>query len=107
MVSPRLAFTSPVNGCGKTTALAVIEQLAYRAQTHGQCDAGRDLSFGRSVHGGTLLVDEADNLGLRDNGPLRAMLNSGHRKGGNVRRFIKGRPQSFSTLRADGHRRHR
>lgn len=47
---------------------------------------------------GTLLVDEADNLGLRDNGPLRAVLNSGHRKGGNVRRFIKGRPQSFSTF---------
>jgi hypothetical protein len=32
MVSPRLALTSPVNGCGKTTALAVIEQLAYRPQ---------------------------------------------------------------------------
>jgi hypothetical protein len=31
-ISPRLAFTSPVNGCGKTTALAVIEQLAFRPQ---------------------------------------------------------------------------
>jgi hypothetical protein len=26
------------------------------------------------------------------------VLNSGHRKGGNVRRLIKGRPQSFSTF---------
>src|ERR1700719_469639 len=30
----------------------------------------------------TLLIDEADNLGLAFNGVLRAVLNSGHRRGG-------------------------
>ena len=47
---------------------------------------------------GTLLVDEADNLGLRENGILRSVLNSGHRKGGNIRRVIKGGPKAFSTF---------
>ena len=48
--------------------------------------------------GGTLLVDEADNLGLRENGILRGVLNSGHRKGGNIRRVIKGAPKAFNTF---------
>ena len=47
---------------------------------------------------GTLLVDEADNLGLRENGILRGVLNSGHRKGGNIRRVIKGAPKAFNTF---------
>ena len=97
MVSPRLAFTSPVNGCGKTTALAVIEQLAYRPQRMDNATPAVIYHLVDQSRG-TLLVDEADNLGLCDNGPLRAVLNSGHRKGGNVRRLIKGRPQSFSTF---------
>jgi hypothetical protein len=45
-----------------------------------------------------LLVDEADNLGLNVNGILRAVLNSGHRKGGSIRRVIKGAPKKFSTF---------
>ena len=97
MVSPRLAFISPVNGCGKTTALAVIEQLAYRPQRMDNATPAVIYHLVDQSRG-TLLVDEADNLGLCDNGPLRAVLNSGHRKGGNVRRLIKGRPQSFSTF---------
>ena len=28
----------------------------------------------------TLLIDEVDNIGLESTGPLRAVLNSGHRK---------------------------
>ena len=47
---------------------------------------------------GTLLVDEADNLGLREDSILRGVLNSGHRKGGNIRRMIKGAPKKFSTF---------
>ena len=34
----------------------------------------------------TLLIDEADNLELSAKGALRAVLNSGHRKGGTIRR---------------------
>jgi hypothetical protein len=32
VISPRLALTSPVRGCGKTTLLALIEILSARAQ---------------------------------------------------------------------------
>jgi hypothetical protein len=46
----------------------------------------------------TLLIDEADNLGLAFNGPLRAVLNSGHRRGGKVTRYHGGHARSFSTF---------
>jgi hypothetical protein len=42
----------------------------------------------------TLLIDEADNLGLAFNGPLRAVLNSGHRRGGKVTRYHGGHARS-------------
>ena len=97
VVSPRLAFTSPVNGCGKTTALAVIEQLAFRPE---RMDNATPAVIYHLVDrlGGTLLIDEADNLGLRENGILRGVFNSGHRKGGNIRRVIRGAPKAFNTF---------
>jgi hypothetical protein len=96
-ISPRLAFTSPVRGCGKTTALAVIEQLAYRPERMDGATPAVLFHIIDRLHG-TLLVDEADNLGLNVNGILRAVLNSGHRKGGSIRRVIKGAPKKFSTF---------
>ena len=97
VVSPRLAFTSPVNGCGKTTALAVIEQLAFRPERMDNATPAVIYHLIDQLSG-TLLVDEADNLGLRENGILRGVLNSGHRKGGSVRRVIKGAPKKFNTF---------
>ena len=96
-MSPRLALTSPVNGCGKTTALAVIEKLAYRPERMDNATPAVIYHLIDRLRG-TLLVDEADNLGLRENGILRAVLNSGHRKGGNIRRVIKGAPKAFNTF---------
>ena len=96
-VSPRLAFTSPVNGCGKTTALALIEKLAYRPERMDNATPAVIYHLINQLQGGTLLVDEADNLGLNVNGILRSVLNSGHRKGGNIRRVIKGAPKKFTT----------
>jgi hypothetical protein len=97
-ISPRLAFTSPVNGCGKTTALAVIEKLAHRPERMDNATPAVIYHLIDRLHGGTLLVDEADNLGLNVDGILRSVLNSGHRKGGNIRRVIKGAPKTFSTF---------
>jgi len=97
-ISPRLAFTSPVNGCGKTTALAVIEKMAFRPERMDNATPAVIYHLIDRLQGGTLLVDEADNLGLRENGILRSVLNSGHRKGGNIRRVIKGAPKEFSTF---------
>jgi len=45
-----------------------------------------------------LLIDEADNLELSTKAVLRAVLNSGHRKGGSVMRFVNGQPRRFATF---------
>ena len=96
-VSPRLAFTSPVNGCGKTTALAVIERLAFRPNRTDNATPAA-LYYLIDHLRGTLLVDEADNLGLRENAILRSVLNSGHGRDGNILRVIRGRPKKFNTF---------
>jgi hypothetical protein len=46
------------------------------------------------------LIDEADNLGLalQVNGRLRAVFNSGHRKGGTLAISERGQPRKFSTF---------
>jgi hypothetical protein len=96
-ISPRLAFTSPVRGCGKTTAHAVLELLVCQPERMDNATPAVIYHLIDRLHGSTLLVDEADNLGLNVNGILRAVLNSGHRKGGSIRRVIKGAPKKFST----------
>jgi hypothetical protein len=98
MISPRLAFTSPVRGCGKTTALAVLEQLVCHPERMDNATPAVIYHLIDRLHGCTLLVDEADNLGLNVNGILRAVLNSGDHKGGNIRRVIKGAPKKFSIF---------
>ena len=98
MITPRLAVTSPVRGCGKTILLSIISSLAARVlKTDGITPAAiyRLVDAERR----TLLVDEADNLGLDSIGPLRAVLNSGHRKGGSITRFVGDRTRQFSNLR--------
>src|SRR5258708_36943063 len=71
-ISPRLAFTSPVRGCGKTTALAVIEQLAYRPERMDGATPAVLFYIIDRLHG-TLFVHEAHNLRLNGNGMLPAL----------------------------------
>jgi hypothetical protein len=97
LVTPRLALVSPVRGCGKTTLLALIERLlprCYRTDNVTPAVLYRLIEKDRCA----FLIDEADNLALATNGVLRAVLNSGHRKGGNIMRVIKGEPKRFSTF---------
>jgi Protein of unknown function (DUF3631) len=97
LVTPRLALVSPVRGCGKTTLLALIERLLPRSHRTDNITPAviyRLIETDR----GALLIDEADNLELARNGALRAVLNSGHRKGGNIMRVIRGEPKRFSTF---------
>jgi Protein of unknown function (DUF3631) len=96
-ISPRLAFTSPVNGCGKTTALTLLEKLTFRPQRMDNVTPAAIYYLIDRLHG-TLLIDEADNLGLGENGTLRAVFNSGHRRGGGIRRVIKSEPREFTTF---------
>jgi hypothetical protein len=97
-ISPRLAFTSPVRGCGKTTALAVLEKLTCRPERMDNATPAAVYRLIDQLNGSTLLVDEADNLGLNVNGILRAAFNSGHRQGGSIRRVIKNEVKKFSTF---------
>jgi hypothetical protein len=45
-----------------------------------------------------MLLDEGDNLGLRIDRNLRAVLNDGWLRGGHITRTIRGAPQTFSTF---------
>jgi hypothetical protein len=96
-VTPRLTLTSPVRGCGKTTLLDLIEALCLRPLKSDSITAA-SLYHAVDREHPTLLIDEADNLGLAVNGPLRAVLNSGHRRGGKVTRYHGGQARSFSTF---------
>ena len=93
-VTPRLCITAPEKRCGKTTLLDVIERLVPRALPAVNITAAavfRTIEFARP----TLVIDEADNLFGRSSGnssdqsrELLAILNSGHRKGGQTIRNV-------------------
>jgi uncharacterized protein DUF3631 len=96
-VTPRLMVTSPVRGCGKTTLLDLLEAICVRPLKSDSITAASIYHAVDREHP-TLLIDEADNLGLAFNGLLRAVLNSGHRRGGKVTRYHGGQTRSFSTF---------
>ena len=96
-VTPRLMVTSPVRGCGKTTLLDLLEALCVRPLKSDSITAASIYHAVDREHP-TLLIDEADNLGLSFNGALRAVLNSGHRRGGKVTRYHGGQARSFATF---------
>jgi hypothetical protein len=97
-VTPRLALLSPVRGCGKTTLLILIEQLASNAMRSDNVTAAAVYYHLDRRPRTTLLIDEGDNLGLLNNAVLRAVFNSGHRRGGNIIRFVGGWSRRFAPL---------
>ena len=86
-VAPRLAFTSPVKRCAKTTALNVVGRLVPRALPASNISPAavfRAIEAARP----TLLIDEADTF-LKTSDELRGVLNSGHsRDSANVVRVV-------------------
>jgi hypothetical protein len=99
MVTARLALRSPVAGCGKTVLLDVISKLAAAAEKFDSITTAAIFRLIDESHP-TLLIDEADNLGLalQPNGRLRAVINSGHRNGGTVAILERGVTRKFSTF---------
>jgi hypothetical protein len=97
MVTPRLAMTSPVRGCGKTTLLDIIKVMARRAH---KCDGISAAVFYHRVdrNRSTMLIDEVDNLPLSIDGPMRAAFNAGHRRGGTIERMLKGAPRAYQVF---------
>ena len=99
MTTPRLALRSPVAGCGKTLLLDVVSRLAARADKFDSMTTAAIYRLIDAAHP-TLLVDEADNLGLalNPNGRLRAVFNSGHRNGGTVAQVERSSVRRYSTF---------
>jgi hypothetical protein len=84
--TPRLAITAPEKRCGKTTLLDVIGLLVPRPLSTANISAAATFRTIEAVRP-TLLIDEADTF-LSENEELRGILNSGHRKGGQVIRTV-------------------
>jgi putative DNA primase/helicase len=99
-ITPRLAVRSPMKRCGKTTLLDVISRLVLRPLPTGSVTAAA-LFRVVECYRPTLLVDEADTF-LAEADELRGVLNSGHRKGGQVVRTVGDdhEPRAFSTFAA-------
>jgi len=95
--TPRLAVTSPEKRCGKTTLMDVLTGLLPRVLSVAGISAAAVFRTVELVRP-TLLIDEADTF-LQHNDELRGVLNSGHRRGGNVVRLVGDahEPRQFST----------
>jgi putative DNA primase/helicase len=95
--SPRLAITSPEKGCGKTTTLDVLGELVARPLPTSNASVAAVFRIIEMV-APTLLIDEADTF-LKENDELRGILNTGHRRGGQVTRTVGDdhEPRQFST----------
>ncbi len=102
--TPRLAISSPVKRCGKSTLLDLLTCMSARPLKADNISASavyRTVEALRETGGLTLLVDEADSF-IKDNEELRGILNSGCEKSGQVIRNmeIKGewQPVAFGTF---------
>jgi Protein of unknown function (DUF3631) len=95
--SPRAAITSPEKGCGKTTLLDVLAPLVARALSTSNATVSSIFRI-VELEAPTLLIDEADTF-LKENDELRGILNTGHRRGGQVIRTVGDdhEPRQFST----------
>jgi hypothetical protein len=97
-ITPRLALLSPVRGCGKTTLLELIEQLCAGPFRVDNVSAASIYHHLASKVQTTFLIDEGENLGLRRDGVLLTVFNSGHRRGGATGRVIGGQVQRLPTF---------
>jgi hypothetical protein len=86
MISARLAITSPIKGCGKTTVLRLLEKLVCRPKGSGSISPAALFRVIEAFQP-TLLLDENEKY-LENGGDLHALLNEGHRRGGTVLRVL-------------------
>ena len=102
--TPRLLFISPEAGCGKTTAMDVIEQFVPRplsaadmspASIYGSIDQAMERKGGRP----TIFYDELDTIfgqgKTRGSEGLRRLINAGHSRSEKVMRMINSELKEF------------
>lgn len=97
-VTPYLLYTSPREGCGKSTALEVHRAVVWRP-LKGSSFTGPFLFRMIEETHPTLVFDELDNSPL-DRSDLLAILNDGYRRGGQTGRLVgdNNSPRVFSTF---------
>jgi hypothetical protein len=100
MITPRLALLSPVRGCGKSMVLTLALRLAANAEKHDHITAAALFRAIERSRPSTQLLDEGDNLGLKLDRVIRAVLNSGYLQDGHITRTIRNEPQAFATFAA-------
>jgi len=100
MISPRLAVRSPIMQCGKSTLLDILSYLVWCALPTANVTPAVLFRVIES-HRPCLLVDEGDTF-LPENDELRGIINSGHRRGGQVLRSVGDdfEPRAFATYSA-------
>jgi Protein of unknown function (DUF3631) len=96
-VTPRLALTSPVRGCGKSITLNVLDRLVARHELVDNITAGA-LYDTIDQYRPTMLIDEADNLELSAKAALRAILNAGYYKGRYIRRGVGKQARRYAVF---------
>lgn len=96
--TPRLAITSPTKRCGKSLLLEILEFVVPKPLNVANVTAAA-VFRGIEKYLPTLLIDEADTF-LVDKDELGGILNSGHRRNGQVLRTVgeKHEPKAFSTF---------
>ena len=102
--TPRLAVTSPVKQCGKTTLLKLVEFLTPRPLSASTITAAalfRGVSKWRPV----VLIDEADTF-LSERRDLQGVINAGFERGGD-RNSVLGRRARANDVRCVCTRLHR
>jgi putative DNA primase/helicase len=85
-ISPRLAATSPTNGCGKTTLLRFLRHVVRRGKRVGSISPA---ALFRAVEhfNPTVLLDETEKY-LELGSDLHALVNEGHCRGATVWRVL-------------------
>jgi hypothetical protein len=92
--APRLAIVSPEKRCGKSRLMEVVGYLSYKPDEFVNSTPAAIFRSISKVDPPTLLIDEADTIfsdkkgSSESNAELRGLLNSGHRRGGAVKRCI-------------------
>lgn len=98
--TPRLMFISAVEGEGKTTALNVLHKMIFPSVKAASFTAAALAAVIDRDHP-TLLLDEGRNLDLQNSPLMRAIMHSGHERGG-ARVFMRGgeptRVETFGPL---------
>ena len=100
VIFPRLAITSPVRRCGKTTLLDILASLVLRPLLASGISTAGVFRTVEKAHP-TLLIDKIDRF-LKNSEETIGVLNAGHRRGGQVVRVVETRdgyePRAFDCF---------